>query len=298
MEDNWNVQRSWHDISIPLKSDYVWSLPTLGSRSMSKALATTLILAELHSDSRTGRKVIKSLTKHDNCLNYYQYLHSTLSAFSQGTVLSQLSMLFFNEFDSFNIRTTFVKPQDYRVKQIYVAASRAKHAKIRQNVSSFKTLVGINLLPLYSPQGIFLLELWPPKKTSQWLRSFAPAYHHHHPRTDSVVPHPKSSTNGTVRAKKEMNTVVFWNTTRHSLLHPRALAQMQFQIVSNPVCINIILYLYYLYIYKYIWKNTNLYFGFAYASLTLARIHMIWLSGLEQGGTVYFSVSETRWIFW
>ena len=31
-------------------------------------------------------------------------------------------------------------------------------------------------------------------------------------------------------------------------LHPRALAQMQFQIVSNPVCINIILYLYYLYI--------------------------------------------------
>lgn len=102
-----------------------------------------------------------------------------------------------------------------QVKQIYVA-SRAKHAKIRQNVSSFKTLVGINLLPLYSPQGIFPLELWSPKKTSQWLRSFAPAYHRHHPRTDSVVPHPKSSTNGTVRAKKEMNTVVFWNTTRHS----------------------------------------------------------------------------------
>lgn len=73
---------------------------------MSKA-PTTLIIAELHSDSRAGRKVIKSLTKHDNCCNYYQYLHSTLSAFSQGTVLSQLSMLFFNEFDSFNIRTTF-----------------------------------------------------------------------------------------------------------------------------------------------------------------------------------------------
>ena len=191
--------------------------------------------------------MIKSLTKHDNCFDDYQYLHSTLSAFSQGTVLSQLSMLFFQRIRFLQHPYYIRQASRLQVKQIYVAASRAKHAKIRQNVSSFKTLVGINLLPLYSPQGIFRWNFDLKKKHHSGCEvSPQPTIviiAHGFSRASPKEQHERYSTG---KKRNEHSGFLKHDTTQ--FLHPRALAQMQFQIVSNPVCINIILYLYYLYI--------------------------------------------------
>ena len=206
---------------------------------MSKALTTTLIIADLHSDSRTGRKVIESLTKHDNCFNYYQYLHSTLSAFSQGTVLSQLSMMFFNEFDSFNIRTTFVKPQDYRWNkhmQQQVEPNMPRYVKMWAASRHSLASTYFHCIPLkVSSRWNYDLKK---KHTVAKFRPSLPSSSSTHgfSRASPKEQHERYSTG---KKRNEHSAFLKHDTTQ--FLHPRALAQMQFQIVSNPVCINIIL---------------------------------------------------------
>ena len=198
--------------------------------------------------------MIKSLTKHDNCCNYCQYLHSTLSAFSQGTVLSQLPMLFFNEFDSFNIRTTFASVlHSSSLKTTGETNICSKSSQTCQDTSKCEQLQDTRwhqLTSIVFPSRYLPVGTLTSKKNITVAAKFRPSLPsssstHGFSRASPKEQHERYSTG---KKRNEHSGFLKHDTTQ--FLHPRALAQMQFQIVSNPVCINIILYLYIIYTYE------------------------------------------------